>query len=168
MKAMFLDRDNTIIIDKGYMYKLEDINYYDDTFDFIRGVQNLGYEIFMVTNQSGIGRGFFQEEDMHKFHAKINQDLKDQGLKPFHDIEFCPHHPDDPENFRKPSPIMIENLCKKYPINLKESYMVGDKLIDAECGENAGCTGVTLRVDSSPHLNFNCLADFLEYLKAQA
>lgn len=166
MKAVFFDRDGTLIVDKNYLHKANEIEYYQDTFDAIRLIQKLGYLCFIVTNQSGVGRGYFPLEDVFEVHQQMQVDLQNQNLTPYMDIKVCPQHPDEDNNFRKPDPKMILELGDQYRIDLKNSYMIGDKLIDAQCGKNAGCHGVTLRLDGHDFLNFNNLMDFALYLES--
>jgi D-glycero-D-manno-heptose 1,7-bisphosphate phosphatase len=166
MKAIFFDRDGTIIIDKHYMHKPEEIEYFNDTFTAIKTIQELGYEIFMVTNQSGVGRGYFKLEDAIAVNHQIQIDLSKNNLNKFKDIKICPQHPDEENNFRKPSPIMINELSKEYNIELSESYMIGDKLIDAQSGQNAGCAGILYKFkDEAPFKNYNTLTDFAQSLQ---
>jgi len=166
MKALFFDRDGTLIVDKNYLSNPEQIEYFPDTFDALKLIQKLGYHCFVVTNQSGVGRKMFELTCVYDVHAQMQKDLQVQGLQPFKAIKVCPQHPDDIPNYRKPSPEMIFELKSEFPeINLAESFMIGDKLIDAKCGENAGCTGVLL--NEKPHekyLSFKNLTEFANYL----
>ena len=136
-RAVFFDRDATLIEDKHYMHKVEDIVYYSDSFSALKLLQDQNYKIFIVTNQSGIGRGMFTEEQMHEVHKQILADYKDQNII-IEDIAFCPHSPDQKCDCRKPSPKMSLNLASKHNIDLSSSFMVGDKVSDAKAGENAG------------------------------
>ena len=89
-KAIFFDRDDTLIIDTGYMYKLEDLNFFEDTFTVLKKFQKKGYLLFIITNQSGIGRGLYTEDDMHKFNKNMLTVLESEGIK-ITDLVFCPH-----------------------------------------------------------------------------
>ena len=148
MKAIFLDRDGTIIIDKHYLHEPEKVEYFKDSFEAMKKLQNAGYELFVVTNQSGVGRGYFPLEDVYKVHEKMMSDMTKQGLKPYLDIAVSPHTPDDNSDYRKPGPNMILDLANKWDIDLGQSYMLGDKLSDAQAGLNAGCQGVLIRKSS--------------------
>ena len=143
-KALFLDRDNTIIIDSGYMHRPEQIQFFDDTFEALRLAQSKGYSLFMVTNQSGVGRGLFPIEDVFTMFEAINQKLVEQDIKPFIDIALCPHHPDDGCECRKPSPKMINDLVEKYKLNKENCVMIGDRDSDYECGVNANIKSITI------------------------
>ena len=140
-KAVFFDRDDTLLIDTNYMHKIEDLKYIDGVFDVLQEVQRRGYLIFIITNQSGIGRGYFQEEQMHKFHEKMLEGFSAHQIE-IKDIVFCPHSPEDNCDCRKPSPKLINQLCTKYQIDTSKSFMVGDKVSDVKAGENAGMTSI--------------------------
>lgn len=147
MKAIFLDRDGTIIIDKHYMHKVSDIEYFKDSMAALKIFQDKGYELFVVTNQSGVARGYFKIEAVFEIHSAMQEHLKKLNLKPYLDVAVSAHSADSNSPYRKPGPMMINDLCKKWNIDKKKSYMVGDKLTDALAGENAGVTGVLLRSD---------------------
>ena len=138
-KALFLDRDGIVNIEKNYLHKIDDFEFIDGIFDLCKYYQNLGYLIFIVTNQSGIARGYYSEEDfalltswMLKEFVKKNIEIK----KVYH----CPHHPDISGecDCRKPHAGMLLNAAKEYNIDLKNSVMVGDKERDIEAALNAG------------------------------
>jgi D-glycero-D-manno-heptose 1,7-bisphosphate phosphatase len=164
MKAVFFDRDNTLLRDKNYMHKVEDLDFYQDSFSALKEISNKGYKLFIITNQSGIGRGYFNEEDMHVFHNAMLNEFKRNGVS-FVDLKFCPHSPNDGCTCRKPSPKLILDCVDQYDIDTSKSYMIGDKVIDAQCGEAAGMTGVTInsKVDSS-FKDFKSLTEFAEHL----
>jgi histidinol-phosphate phosphatase family protein len=136
-KAIFFDRDDTLIRDSGYMYKLEDLDFFPETFKTLNDLQDKGYLLFIVTNQSGIGRGMYSEDDMHKFNTHMLSKLQEQGIS-ITDLVFCPHAPEDSCNCRKPSPKLINELCEKYHIDKSLSWMVGDKQSDIDAGAAAG------------------------------
>jgi len=156
-KAIFLDRDGTIIIDKHYLHDPNQVEYFEDTIEALQLMTNKGYELFMVTNQSGIGRGMFKVEDMHKVHEKIIKDLMQEGIV-IKDVAFCPHSPDENCDCRKPSPKMILDLMQKHGI--EQGFMIGDKAIDAECGIAAGIEGVHLTNSDSEYPKFKRLIEF--------
>jgi D-glycero-D-manno-heptose 1,7-bisphosphate phosphatase len=140
-KAIFFDRDNTLIIDTNYMHKLEDLKYFPDTIEVLKKFQDAGYILFIITNQSGVGRGYFTIEQMHAFNNHMLADFTAQGVN-FTDLAYCPHSPDDSCDCRKPHPKLINVLCDKYQIDKTQSFMVGDKSSDVLAGENAGMTGI--------------------------
>ncbi len=113
-----------------------------------------------------MGRGYFEIQIVHEIHDQIQLDLKTAGLKPFAGIGICPHAPDENCHCRKPSPEMISQFLQKDQLSLKESFMVGDKLIDAEAGKNAGIQGILVRHSNSPEFpSYKTLLDFALSLK---
>jgi D-glycero-D-manno-heptose 1,7-bisphosphate phosphatase len=132
-------------------------------------LQSLGYELFIVTNQSGVGRGYFSLENVYVIHKQLQNDLRASKLHPFKDFAICPHSPDDACKCRKPSGQMIQELIEKHHISAKDSYMAGDKLIDAQCGENAGVQGILVRHEhKSDFPFFKTLLEFAHHLKSKA
>ena len=129
-------------------------------------MQDLGYDLFIVTNQSGVGRGYFGLESVYVIHRQLQNDLRAHKLEPFKDFAICPHSPEDKCDCRKPSGKMITELMGKFNISPAHSYMVGDKLIDAEAGKNAGIQGVVVRQENkSDFPYFKNLLDFANSLK---
>jgi len=137
MKALFLDRDGVINEDYGYVYKKEDFKFKDGIFELLKHFKD--YKIFIVTNQSGIARGYYTENDFHKLMNWVKEEFKQKGIE-IVDINFCPHHPNITGNCecRKPNPGMILDLAKKYNIDLENSIMIGDKKSDIEAANKAG------------------------------
>ena len=133
-KAIFLDRDGTLIEEVNFLSRLEDLRFFDYTNEAIRLLKESGFLIIVVTNQSGIGREIFAESAMHAIHAQIQVELTGK-LDAFY---FCPHLPTDNCACRKPNLGMIEAACANFDINLENSWMIGDKAIDVETGFNAG------------------------------
>lgn len=155
-----------MILDKNYLSRVEDIAYFPDSFKALELLQAKGYELFIVTNQSGVGRGYFSLESVYQIHKQLQNDLRGQKLNPYKDFAICPHSPDENCECRKPSGKMITELIEKYHLKAEECYMVGDKPIDAEAGKNAGIQGVIVRtqkVEEFPY--FKTLLQFAESLK---
>ena len=153
--AVFLDRDDTILIDTGYMYKLDDFAWRKGVQDSLKLFYKIGLPIFVITNQGGIGRGFFTEAQMHAFHDKLLAEARILGVE-IKDIAFCPHHPlavseelRTPCRCRKPKPGMILALAEKWQIDLRRSLVIGDKLSDIEAGQAAGCASFLVGPDQS-------------------
>lgn len=163
VKAVFFDRDNTLVIDTNYMHKVEDLKFFPDTFSALKKIQDKGYKLFIVTNQSGIGRGYFKVSDMEKFHNALLSELAKNQIK-IEDIHYCPHAPEDKCDCRKPHPKMLLELAEKHQIDLSASYMVGDKVIDAECGFNANANGILIKKTDSRFESFNSLTEFADFL----
>jgi len=148
------------------MSRAEDIEYFGDTFKAFQLFEQLGYELFIVTNQSGVGRGYFSMEQVHVIHRQLQNDLRENKLSPIKDFAICPHQPDDKCDCRKPSGKMIRELIVKYKIDPAHSYMAGDKLVDAQSGKDAGVTGILVRNnEKSEFATFKTLLDFAQSLK---
>ncbi len=138
-KALFLDRDGVINVEKHYLYKIEDFEFIDGIFELCSFYQNKGYKIFVVTNQSGIARGYYTKEDFLKLSLWMEQSFKDNGVM-IEKTYCCPHHPDISGacKCRKPKPGMLLEAAKEFNIDLQKSIIIGDKERDIEAGLNAG------------------------------
>lgn len=141
VKAVFLDRDGTITLDTGHVHKIEDLDFLPNALPALKMLQDAGLKLFVVTNQSGIGRGYFAEEDYHKVTHHMLSEMKKQGIE-IHEVYHCPHHPSDDCCCRKPKTRMLELAAEKHNINLKNSYVVGDKTMDVMLGKNTGSKAV--------------------------
>lgn len=137
MKALFLDRDGIINIDHGYVSKVEDFEFTEGIFDLVNIFANKGYLIFIITNQSGIGRGYYGEEDFQKLTAWMTGEFQKKGIG-ISEVYHCPHDPDEKCACRKPEIGMIEKALQTYNIDLPASWMIGDKQSDMDLAANAG------------------------------
>jgi len=136
-KAVFLDRDGTLIEEVNFLSRLEDVRLFPFSAEAIKLLNDNGFLVILITNQSGIARGFFNEKNLHKIHAKLKAELIESNAK-FDAVYFCPHHADDNCTCRKPKTGMIEQAQKDFSIDLENSWMIGDKAIDVQTGFNAG------------------------------
>lgn len=136
-KAVFLDRDGTLIEEKNYLHKPEEVVICPNAADGLKKMQAAGFTLFMVTNQSGVGRGYFTLADVENVHRFLCAELGKEGIH-FKKIYIAPEHPDHPSRGRKPSPQFLFDARDEFGIDLSESFIIGDKLIDLECGWNAG------------------------------
>jgi len=153
-------------VDKHYLSKSEDVEFFPDSMKALKIFQELGYELFIVTNQSGVGRGYFSFESVYEVHKEIQNQMRMAGLEPFKDFAICPHSPDDSCECRKPSGKMILDLIQKYSLNAEKSYMLGDKTIDPESGLAAGVQGILVRKPKkSDFPYFETLLDFAKSLE---
>jgi D-glycero-D-manno-heptose 1,7-bisphosphate phosphatase len=132
-KTVFMDRDGTLIEEVNFLSRLEDLRFFPFTAEAIRLLKENGFLIIVITNQSGIGRKIFEESAMHQVHEKIQEELSDK-LDEFY---FCPHLPGEGCACRKPNLGMIETACEHFQVDLENSWMIGDKVIDIETGFNA-------------------------------
>jgi D-glycero-D-manno-heptose 1,7-bisphosphate phosphatase len=135
--AVFLDRDGTLIEERVYLADPAGVALFPGVGAALRRLQDAGFKLIVVTNQSGIGRGYYTEEDMHRVNVRMSELLAPDGVR-FEQIYFAPEVPDQPSRGRKPSPQFLFDARDGCGVDLARSYMVGDKLIDLECGWNAG------------------------------
>lgn len=147
-KAVFFDRDGTLNVDKDYLYKKEEFEWMDGAVEAIRFANENGYKVIVITNQSGVARGYFKESDVNALHDWMNEQLKEYGAH-IDAFYYCPHHPEAvvPEyrkkcECRKPGPKLVEDACRDFDIDKKASVMIGDADRDVQCAEKAGVKGV--------------------------
>lgn len=136
-RAVFLDRDGVLIEEKNYLHRVEDIVFIPGAGPALRRLQEAGFKLFIVSNQSGVGRGYFTMADVEKVNAHIAGEFARHGVR-FEKIYIAPESPDQPSRGRKPSPRFLFDARDEFGLDLSQSYMIGDKLIDLECGWNAG------------------------------
>ncbi len=139
MKAAFLDRDGVINVDHGYVSRVEEFEFQEEIFELFETLQDMGFVLFVVTNQSGIARGYYSLEDFLNLSEYMLSELEKRGVK-IKEIAYCPHHPDITGECecRKPKSGMILDLASRYGIDLKSSILIGDKQSDIDAGKNAG------------------------------
>jgi D-glycero-D-manno-heptose 1,7-bisphosphate phosphatase len=135
--AVFLDRDGTINVDRHYLSRADQFELIPGAGPALRRLQDAGFLLVVVTNQSGIGRGYYTEGDLHAVNARMNELLTPLGVQ-FARIYYAPEAPEQPSRGRKPSPQFLLDARDELGVDLARSYMVGDKMIDLECGWNAG------------------------------
>lgn len=140
-KAVFVDRDDTIAKDVPYCARPEDMKLFDGVPEAIAKLNNSGYLVIVVTNQSGVARKKFTEKDLAEIHEKMIADVKKGGGR-IDDIFYCPHHPDEGCKCRKPGPGMGVAAIAKHKINTKISFMIGNSDADIEFGNAIGCTSI--------------------------
>ncbi len=135
-RAVFFDRDGTLIQEKEYLHLPEDVAIFPGAAGALKAVIESGFHLFMVTNQSGVGRGYFTMDDVERVHARIADELARDGVK-IEKIYVSPDAPDQPSRYRKPSPQFLFDARDEFGLDLAQSYMIGDKFIDVETGWNA-------------------------------
>ena len=136
-RAVFLDRDGTLIAEKNYLHRPEDVEIFPGTGRALKRLADAGFKFVIVTNQSGIGRGYFTLADAERVNEHLFREFARDGVY-FEKTYLAPEAPDQPSRGRKPSPQFLFDARDEFGLNLVESFMVGDKLIDLECGWNAG------------------------------
>lgn len=145
-RAVFIDRDGTINVNYGYINNPNDFKMYPGVAKGIKLLQENGFKIIVITNQSGIARGYFSEKSLEEIHEKMKKELskEDAGVDA---IYHCPHHPDEKCNCRKPNPGMLEKAIKDFDIDIENSFIIGDRMLDVEAGRNVGCKTVLVPED---------------------
>lgn len=136
-KAVFFDRDGVVNIDKCYVYKIDDFEYRSGFVEFFTHCKKLGFLALLVTNQSGINRGFYTLDDFRALCDFMQSDLLEKCDFNFDKIYFCPHTPQENCYCRKPKIGMIQEALRDFPIDLSQSYFIGDNESDIECALNA-------------------------------
>jgi D-glycero-D-manno-heptose 1,7-bisphosphate phosphatase len=147
-RAVFLDRDGTINVEKDYLHNIEDFEFIPGAPEAIKKMKDAGFLIIVVSNQSGVARGYFNEEDVNNLHQYLQAELIHFGTS-IDAFYFCPHHPDKGLGAykidcpcRKGKPGMLLQAALEHDLDLQHSFMVGDKLADIVAGERAGCKSV--------------------------
>lgn len=133
-KVAFIDRDGTLLEEVNFLSRVDDMVIFPFTSAALSMLKKAGFRIVVVTNQSGIGRGLFTTEDMRAIHDKMAEEMPEL-IDLFH---FCPHLPDAGCRCRKPNVGMIEDAYREFDVDLENSWIIGDKLLDIETGFNAG------------------------------
>jgi D-glycero-D-manno-heptose 1,7-bisphosphate phosphatase len=136
-RAVFLDRDGTVIEERDYLHRVEDVVVLPGAAAALARLQAAGFLLILVTNQSGVGRGYFSLAEVEVVHAHLMRELARRSVR-IDRIYVAPEAPGQPSRGRKPSPQFLFDARDELGVTLGESYMVGDKLIDLECGWNAG------------------------------
>ncbi len=136
-RAIFLDRDGTLIAEKNYLCRPEDVRIFPATPIGLKRLGDAGFKLFIVSNQSGVGRGYFTLADVENVNQHLCRELARGGVR-FERIYIAPEKPDEPSHGRKPSPQFLFDARGEFGLNLADSFMIGDKLSDLECGWNAG------------------------------
>lgn len=149
-RAVFIDRDGTINFEKEYLFRAEECELIPGTAQAIHLLNDAGYLVVVVTNQSGVARGYYTEEDVHLLHRHISAELGKSGAR-VDGWFYCPHHPEGrgsyalPCRCRKPQPGMLLEAARRLDIDLESSFMIGDKLADVQAGHAAGCRAFLVR-----------------------
>ncbi|MBP9693816.1 MAG: HAD family hydrolase [Alphaproteobacteria bacterium] len=170
-KALFLDRDGIINVDSGYVSTLSQFIFVDGLFSFLKKAISADYKLIIVTNQSGIARGYYTETDFLNLMKEVDVKMQEQGIQ-IEATYYCPYHPDGKvagyaiEHFdRKPSPGMILRAIEEHQIDPLQSYIIGDHMRDIEAGHKAGLKGGFLVSSSSDMLEHKNKMDNFDFLR---
>jgi D-glycero-D-manno-heptose 1,7-bisphosphate phosphatase len=177
-KVCFLDRDGVLIKEVNYLSSPDQVHIFPETINALKLLKKNNYKIIVITNQAGVARGYFSEEDIIKVHAEINKQLAGYNLY-IDAYYYCPHHPKGTvEGYniecdcRKPNPNMILQAVEDFNIDLEESFLVGDKVSDLLAAKNAGCRAALVKtghghehIDKANSLNFSILNNIEDAVK---
>ena len=162
IKTIFLDRDGIINKEVNYLHKIDDFEFMDGIFDCCVHFNNLGYKIIIITNQSGIARGYYQEADYMRLTSWMLDKFKEKNINIL-DIFHCPHGPDSSCICRKPKPGMFLDAKSKYNIEMEKSWMIGDKLIDIIAANSAGVNNTVLLKNNHSESKTESISSFYIY-----
>ncbi len=137
IRAVFLDRDGTLIEERHYLHRPEDVALLPGAGGALRQLQDAGFHLIQVTNQSGVGRGYFTLADVERVNRRVAEEFARHGVR-FTHVYVAPEAPDQPSRGRKPSPQFLFDARDEFGVDLARSYLIGDKRIDLECGWRAG------------------------------
>src|SRR5208282_5004777 len=136
-RAVLLDRDGVLIEERNYLHRVEDVVFLPRVAAALKRFRDAGFKLFIVSNQSGVGRGYFTLADVERVNEHLCRELARDGVR-FEKIYIAPEKPDEPSRGRKPSPQFLFDARDEFGLDLAQSYLIGDKLSDLECGWNAG------------------------------
>ena len=154
-KAIFLDRDGVINVERGYTHKLEDFVILPDLFETLQEFQRRGYLLIIISNQSGIAKGLYLQSETEILHKYLIEELTKNNIT-ISEIYYCIHHPDVSKCIcRKPNSLFVEKALARFNIDATKSYFIGDKERDTEAGERVGVKGILIEANSSLKNIFN-------------
>ena len=139
--AVFLDRDGTLLTERGYLSDPARVRFYPRAFDALRRLKRAGFRLVVITNQSGVARGFFTLETLAKINQRFTSDLVRRGVR-IDGIYFCPHGPEGTCSCRKPKPTLARRATRRLGIDLRRSFVVGDQWTDMKLARNLRVPGV--------------------------
>lgn len=143
-RLVLIDRDGTINVERHYLSSPDQIELFSESAEAIKLLKDLGLPVVVVTNQSAIGRGYFDEARLEEIHERLHQVLKDAGAS-VDSVYFCPHTPDDLCECRKPLTEMANKAARDFGAELSKSFVIGDNVCDIELGKNIGATTFLVR-----------------------
>ena len=143
-KAVFIDRDGVLILDAHHLASVAGLRVFKGSAPALKLLRAAGFKIVVVTNQSGVARGYFTEADVSRIHAELKRRLAKEGAR-WDALYYSPHGPDSRHSWRKPGTGMLLAAKRRFGLDLKGSWMIGDKTSDIECARRAGCRSVLVR-----------------------
>ena len=157
-KAIFLDRDGVLVDNSQhyYIWKTNQLTLVDSTIENLKILSEKGFQLFIVSNQSGISRGLYSKDDVLNLHAELIQTFRNNNIE-IVEIAFCPHHPEVEKCLcRKPDSLMLEKLIAKYKICKSDSYLIGDSQSDMDAAEKTGIRGIQVIANQNmyPYISF--------------
>lgn len=157
-KAIFLDRDGTINVEKNYLYKIEDFEFLPGAIDALKMFQDNGFLLIIITNQSGIARGYYKETDFNILNSWMLRTLSEKGIL-IDKVYYCPHHPNAiiPQykiecNCRKPKLGLFETAIDEFHLDLKKCFAIGDKIRDCSICKSTFCRGFLISDNEDPEV----------------
>ncbi len=166
-KAVFLDRDGVINVDKGYVHKIEDFEFYPGVFEALKLLQEAGYRLLIVTNQSGIALDYYTEDDFFRLTDYMLSEFEKRGIK-IDKVYYCPHHENGTNpaytikcDCRKPASGMIKQGIKEFNIDPSRSFLVGDKENDIKAAHKEGIRAILVKTGQGLKYVDNTQADFV-------
>ena len=166
-KALFLDRDGIINVDHGYVSEIKAFEFTEGIFALLHSFRDAGYRFFVVTNQSGIGRGYYSEADFQILTEWMTARFRERGIE-IERVLYCPHAPEADCHCRKPDTGMIEEALEVSPLDLQRSWLIGDKSSDIELAENAGIGHsiyIGKKISPSATLSFESVDECARYFQ---
>ncbi len=160
-KAVFIDRDGTIAKDVPYCSRPEDFELLPGAAAGIKLLKANGFKVIVITNQSGIARGYFSEETLARIHQKMREELAQYDAC-VDAIYYCPHHPDDDCDCRKPKPKLVLQAARDLDIDLRRSYVIGDSEMDVQLAKQAGCAAAVQVTQEAGSRSVPATASFIE------
>jgi len=148
-KALFLDRDGTIIEDRGYMRDPDEVRLLSGAAEALADIAQDGWKLIVISNQSGVGRGLISPDEMRRVQGRFLEAIESHGVTVTASY-LCVHSPDDRCECRKPSDFFLRLAAREHGIDLKSSWMAGDREADILCGRRAGCSTIWLRNEMFP------------------
>lgn len=148
-RALFLDRDGVIIEDRGYMRRIEEVCLVPGAAEALRAFRDDGWKLVIISNQSGVGRGLISPAEMDAVHARCLELLRAEGIEVLASY-LCPHLPEENCHCRKPSPYHLLEAAREFGLDLRASWMIGDRESDIEAGHAAGCRAILLGGSGGP------------------